>query len=159
MTDVAIQPGALRAAAVKDATPVGTKAAKAVSGRTGRMIVWIIAALWTVPTFGLFISSFRPEKEIKTSGWWNVFAHPKFTTANYSKILDTPISGQTFSTYFWNTVKITIPGVIIPIAIASNVLRITHPTRPSASWLSFRGTGVEPPRPSHVRQSSATSST
>ncbi|MEI2703785.1 MAG: carbohydrate ABC transporter permease [Ilumatobacteraceae bacterium] len=132
MTDVAIQPGALRVAAVKDATPVGTKAAKAVSGRTGRMIVWIIAALWTVPTFGLFISSFRPEKEIKTSGWWNVFAHPKFTTANYSKILDTPISGQTFSTYFWNTVKITIPGVIIPIAIAAFAAY-------AFSWMKFKG--------------------
>ena len=30
----------------------------------------IIATLWTIPTIGLFISSFRPEEEVKTSGWW-----------------------------------------------------------------------------------------
>ena len=30
----------------------------------------VIAVLWTIPTFGLLISSFRPEDEVKTSGWW-----------------------------------------------------------------------------------------
>jgi alpha-glucoside transport system permease protein len=30
----------------------------------------IIATLWTIPTIGLFISSFRPEEDVKTSGWW-----------------------------------------------------------------------------------------
>jgi len=34
----------------------------------------VIAILWTVPTIGLFISSFRPENEVKTSGWWTWFS-------------------------------------------------------------------------------------
>lgn len=133
MSDIAIQPGALTTAKVRDITPTGTKAAKAVSGRTGRIVVWIIAALWTVPTLGLFISSFRPATAIKTTGWWTAFAHPKdFTLKNYSTVLNTPISGQTFTTYFWNTVKITIPGVIIPIVIAAFAAY-------AFSWMKFKG--------------------
>jgi alpha-glucoside transport system permease protein len=31
--------------------------------------------LWTVPTLGIFISSFRNRDEIQTSGWWTVLPH------------------------------------------------------------------------------------
>jgi alpha-glucoside transport system permease protein len=36
--------------------------------------------LWTVPTLGLFISSFRTREDIQTSGWWNVFPHRAWET-------------------------------------------------------------------------------
>ena len=33
----------------------------------------ILVLLWTIPTMGLFISSFRERFDIQTSGWWTVF--------------------------------------------------------------------------------------
>ena len=35
----------------------------------------IICLLWTLPTFGVFVSSFRTRFDIQTSGWWTVFPH------------------------------------------------------------------------------------
>lgn len=40
----------------------------------------LIVLLWTVPTFGLFISSWRDREAIQTSGWWNVFPHRAWET-------------------------------------------------------------------------------
>ena len=47
----------------------------------------VIAVIWTIPTFGLFVSSFRPEDEIKTTGWWTAFTNPQFTLQNYQDVL------------------------------------------------------------------------
>jgi alpha-glucoside transport system permease protein len=35
----------------------------------------LIVILWTIPTLGLFISSFRDRNDIRESGWWTVFPH------------------------------------------------------------------------------------
>lgn len=35
----------------------------------------LICLLWTIPTIGLLISSFRPRADIQGSGWWTVFPH------------------------------------------------------------------------------------
>ena len=45
----------------------------------------IIAVIWTIPTFGLFISSFRPAELIQTTGWWTIFQNPGFTLENYQR--------------------------------------------------------------------------
>src|SRR3954451_7160868 len=98
MADVALTPPVLAGVEVvpKDRTKRSTRVAKAVSGRRGRVFVWLIAALWTVPTFGLFLSSFRHESEIKTSGWWNWFTNPSFTLKNYKGVLDNKVGGKPF---------------------------------------------------------------
>ncbi|QIK67564.1 carbohydrate ABC transporter permease [Nocardioides sp. HDW12B] len=76
----------------------------------------VIAILWTIPTLGLFISSFRPESSVKGSGWWTWFTDPEFTMSNYDAVLN---GGDTnLATYFVNTIVITIPAVVIPISIA-----------------------------------------
>src|SRR4030043_800294 len=31
--------------------------------------------LWTIPTMGIFISSWRDRDDIATSGWWSVLPH------------------------------------------------------------------------------------
>jgi alpha-glucoside transport system permease protein len=38
----------------------------------------VICLIWTIPTFGLLISSIRPRNDINTSGWWTVFPHSEF---------------------------------------------------------------------------------
>jgi alpha-glucoside transport system permease protein len=40
----------------------------------------LLVLLWTIPTIGLFISSFRDRLDIQTSGWWTVFPHREWVT-------------------------------------------------------------------------------
>jgi alpha-glucoside transport system permease protein len=76
-----------------------------------------IGVLWTIPTLGLFITSFRPEADINDSGWWTWFTDPQVTLENYRTVL---FEGQfPFINYFINSLVITIPAVIIPIVLAS----------------------------------------
>ncbi len=37
--------------------------------------LFLLVLIWTVPTLGIFVSSFRNRNDISTSGWWNVFPH------------------------------------------------------------------------------------
>ena len=35
----------------------------------------LICLLWTIPTIGLLVSSFRTREDIQTSGWWQILPH------------------------------------------------------------------------------------
>jgi len=106
-----------------------------LSSRAATAAAIVIAIVWTIPTFGLAISSFRPEKDIKANGWWNVFAHPSFTLKNYDDVLfggTSRLSTARLSDYFLNSIVITIPAVLFPIffgALAAYAL----------SWMNWRG--------------------
>jgi alpha-glucoside transport system permease protein len=57
----------------------------------------IICLVWTIPTLGLFVSSFRPRDDINTSGWWTVFPHRELVTSQTISLprttpLDQPIA-------------------------------------------------------------------
>ena len=93
-------------------------------------IALVMAFLWTVPTFGLLITSIRPQASIQNSGWWTWFTNPEFTLANYETVLTG--SSTAFATYFVNTLVITVPAVVIPITIA---LLAAY----AFSWIEFRG--------------------
>lgn len=113
--------------------PVGSRLASTASGRTGRVVVWILAALWTVPTTGLFISSFRPEDDIKRTGWWRWFTDPTAVTfENYSGVLANKVQGQPFADFFWNSLRIAIPAAVFPIVIAAFAAY-------AFSWMRFKG--------------------
>ncbi len=47
--------------------------------KTGAILVngvlLLIVLIWSIPTVGLFISSFRNRFDIQTSGWWTIFPH------------------------------------------------------------------------------------
>ena len=79
----------------------------------------LVAVLWTIPTFGLFVTSLRPQTGINSSGWWTVLAKPEFTLENYSRVLfEGRGATPPLSQYFVNTFAIVIPSTIIPITIA-----------------------------------------
>lgn len=52
--------------------------------RMGKLLVngalLFLVLLWTIPTLGLFVSSFRTREAIQTSGWWNIFPHRAYVT-------------------------------------------------------------------------------
>jgi alpha-glucoside transport system permease protein len=43
------------------------------------LILVVIALIWTVPTLGIFVTSFRDSKDIFSSGWWTVLPHQGWT--------------------------------------------------------------------------------
>jgi alpha-glucoside transport system permease protein len=89
----------------------------------------VIAVLWTIPTAGLLISSFRPEDDVKSNGWWTGLTGP-FTTDNYEAVLKG--TDVDLATYFVNTIVITIPSVLIPLSLAVIAAY-------AFSWMEFPG--------------------
>jgi alpha-glucoside transport system permease protein len=94
-------------------------AASALNSRWASLVAVVIAVLWTTPTVGLLVTSFRSQRDINKNGWWNAFANPgSFTLENYRQALE-PGSSASFTQYFINTVVITVPAVLLPIFLAS----------------------------------------
>lgn len=93
-------------------------------------IAIVIAILWTIPTFGVLLSSIRPQASIQSSGWWTWFTNPEFTIDNYDQVLFG--TGTAFSTFFINSVTIAIPSVLIPVTLA---LLAAY----AFAWIEFRG--------------------
>lgn len=95
------------------------RARKMLTSRIGSAVAVIIAVLWTLPTFGLLISSVRPAQQIKTSGWWNFFTDPQVTFANYQRVLQGRASSDQLASFFMNSLVIAIPATLIPLLLAT----------------------------------------
>ncbi len=103
---------------------VGTQtAATAGRGRGGgpwlvRLTLALVCVLWSIPTIGLLISSFREEDLVKTTGWWTVLANPfdfsQWTFANYQQVLSGGMGDA-----FINSIVVAVPATVIPIMIAA----------------------------------------
>jgi len=84
-----------------------------------RIAVVVICALWSIPTLGLLVTSFRNPAEITTTGWWTALLNPfqqgQWTIDNYQRV----ITSEGFVEAFINSVVVTIPATVIPITIAA----------------------------------------
>ncbi len=84
-----------------------------------RLAVVLICLLWSIPTLGLLISSFRPAQAITTTGWWDAILNPlavgQWTLNNYSQVIDAQGMGNAFI----NSLIVTLPSTLIPITIAA----------------------------------------
>lgn len=85
-----------------------------------------IAVVWLVPTVGLAVTSFRPRGEIQSSSWWSSLTDWSFTLHNYDLVLNNAKMGSSFV----NSLIITIPSTLIPLAIASLAAY-------AFSWIAF----------------------
>ncbi|MBG0830478.1 carbohydrate ABC transporter permease [Planomonospora sp. ID67723] len=106
---------------------------KRLTSRTASLAAIVIAVLWTTPTFGLFLSSLRPEDQIKSTGWWTFFSDPQITLENYQEVLfGTSSSSGQMASFLVNSLVITIPSVLFPLAFAAFAAY-------ALAWVPFRG--------------------
>jgi alpha-glucoside transport system permease protein len=97
------------------------------------LTVGVIVVLWTIPTLGLLINSFREPGDIRRTGWWTVLTNPfdtAWTLGNYERVLD-----GGFENAFLNTLAVSIPATIIPITIAAFAAY-------AFAWMDFPGRNV-----------------
>jgi alpha-glucoside transport system permease protein len=115
-------------------TSKGRKKVKNVfSSPWASAIAIFIAVVWTIPTFGLFVSSFRPQKDINTTGWWTFFSNPNVTLENYQQVLFEGTSvTPPLSQYFFNSLAITIPAALFPLTLAVFAAY-------ALAWFEFKG--------------------
>ncbi len=98
-------------------------------------LLLVICVLWTLPTFGLLMTSFRDRDVVSKTGWWTVFTRPSqasLTMDNYKQVLSgktitlvdhegnkQTVKGDNLNRAFLNSLTVSIPAVVIPILIAS----------------------------------------
>jgi len=113
--------------------PKAKRVKKRLTSRGATTAAIVIATLWTIPVFGLAISSFRPEREVKTTGWWTIFENWGWTLDNYNTILfESGASSASLGSYFINSIVIAIPGTIFPLVLA---LMAAY----AFAWIPFKG--------------------
>ncbi|MGN6606677.1 MAG: carbohydrate ABC transporter permease [Jatrophihabitans sp.] len=130
MTTVLTPTGGAPATPDPDATvPTLGQAGRVRKGLTNpvaSVVALVIGVLWTIPTLGLFVQSFRSKQAQDSSGWWHFNG---FTFDNYRHVLS---GSQNILSNLVNSIVIVIPASLIPIAVASMAAY-------ALVWIDFRG--------------------
>jgi alpha-glucoside transport system permease protein len=92
------------------------------------IVVWIIVVVWSIPTFGLLVNSFRSRDGQRSSGWWQI-RPSELTVDNYQQIFE---ARQSLWDSLLNSAAIALPATIIPIAIAAFAAY-------GFAWIDFKG--------------------
>jgi alpha-glucoside transport system permease protein len=108
---------------------VASRVVNRLGGGLAQLALIVIALIWLVPTFGLFIASLRSETDNAGGGWWKVFTQPsQLTFKNYGDLL----SNDTMTQSFFNTLLITVPTTLLVVAIAALAAY-------AFAWIEFPG--------------------
>jgi alpha-glucoside transport system permease protein len=93
-------------------------------------MLWLIVFLWTLPSLGLFVSSFRDRDAQRAGGWWEI-RPDDLTFDNYDAIFSASTTGG-FGKSLLNSMAIAVPATIIPIAFAAFAAY-------AFAWIDFKG--------------------
>jgi alpha-glucoside transport system permease protein len=108
---------------------------KLFSSKIATVVVWVTTVIWTIPTLGLFVTSFKADKEILNEPWWVSLFNPNFTLSSYKGVFFGD-SSESLSNgvlpYFINSIVITLPATVFPIVIATMAAY-------ALAWIRFRG--------------------
>ena len=108
---------------------------KLFSSKIATVVVWVTTLVWTIPTLGLFVTSFKADKEILNEPWWVSLFNPNFTLSSYKGVFFGD-SSESLSNgvlpYFINSIVITLPATVFPIVIATMAAY-------ALAWIRFRG--------------------
>lgn len=75
----------------------------------------LLALLWTIPTLGLLVTSFRSREAAASTGWWTSLWEGGWTFDNYATVLGDPsISGSLI-----NSIVVAVPATVLPIMFAA----------------------------------------
>jgi alpha-glucoside transport system permease protein len=91
-------------------------------------VLWILVVVWSIPTLGLFVNSFRNRDAQRATGWWKL-RPSELTIDNYQSIFE---SRAGIGRSLLNSAAIAIPATIIPIAVAAFAAY-------GFAWIDFRG--------------------
>ena len=123
--------------AARPAVRQGTRAAAGGHGRgraglATKIVLALVCLLWTIPTIGLLVTSFRDQEASSTTGWWTAIANPfdvtQWTLENYGEVL----FGNGMADAFVNSLVVTVPATVIPILMAAFAAY-------AFSWMRFPG--------------------
>ncbi|MEJ7784425.1 MAG: carbohydrate ABC transporter permease [Solirubrobacteraceae bacterium] len=96
------------------------------------LLLLFIAALWLVPTFGLFLTSLMPKGDIAEKGWWTVVSQPSsLTFDNYRDLFD----NNDLTTALVTTAEIAIGNTLLLVLIAALAGY-------AFAWLEFPGRDI-----------------
>lgn len=110
------------------------------------IVLLLLVILWTLPTFGILVTSFRVKDNIFRTGWWQSLSDETgYTLDNYRQVLagrdykiknqsgeTVTVRGDNMSGAFLNSISVTVPSVVIPILIAAFAAY-------GFAWLDFPG--------------------
>ena len=94
-------------------------------------VLWLLVIAWTIPTFSLFVNSFRSRDLQRSGGFWTALTNWDFTLENYRDVLGAEATGGVWEGLL-NSLAIAIPATIIPIAIAAFAAY-------AFAWIDFKG--------------------
>ena len=83
---------------------------KLFSSKIATVVVWVTTVIWTIPTLGLLVTSFKGDKDIVNEPWWVSLFNPKFTLSSYKGVLfggDSESLSTGILPYFINSIAIT----------------------------------------------------
>lgn len=126
---------------------MGEKSRKRVSSILVNAVMILLVGIWTLPTVGLLVSSFRARQDVLSSGWWTVFTNPgetEVTLNNYRQVLggssttivedgeEVTVSGGDMGSAFLNSIAVAVPSTVIPLLIAAFAAY-------AFAWMDFPG--------------------
>lgn len=92
------------------------KIAQAKLGST--LTLLFLTGIWSIPTIGLLITSFRRRDQAEVSPWWDAIFNPVNTAWSIDAYANSLQSGMLDS--FINTLAVTVPSVVLPLLVAAN---------------------------------------